>query len=143
VRALLKAGRNATIFVNGDSTTHAEAGPFQQFAMMLGDLHDAKVILYRCAEWETNATTGPKAYADPVTLRTGKGATRTLYLATLPGGMAGYMLAEQRAAALKIPRPDLCIMHHGHNMQTFEVPGGILGSGRSTLLGPLGMTEWQ
>ncbi|EGL62498.1 hypothetical protein AGRO_4757 [Agrobacterium sp. ATCC 31749] len=28
-------------------------------------------------------------------------------------------------------------------MQTFEVPGGILGSGRSTLLGPLGMTEWQ
>ena len=51
---------DATIFVNGDSTTHAEAGPFQQFAMMLGDLHNAKVILYRCAEWETNAATGPR-----------------------------------------------------------------------------------
>ncbi|AYM59369.1 hypothetical protein NT1RE_16565 [Agrobacterium fabrum] len=82
---------DATIFVNGDSIAHAEAGPFQQFAMMLGDLHDAKVVLYRWAEWETNADAGPKAYADPVTLRTGKGATLTLYLATLPGGMAGYM----------------------------------------------------
>ncbi|WCK04365.1 SGNH/GDSL hydrolase family protein [Agrobacterium tumefaciens] len=143
LRALLTAGRNATIFVNGDSTAHAEAGPFQQFAVMLGDLHDANVILYRWAEWETNAATGPKAYADPITLRTGKGATLTLYLATLPGGMAGYMLAEQREAAVRIPRPDLCIMHHGHNMQTFEVPGGILSSGRASLLGPLGMTEWQ
>jgi hypothetical protein len=57
--------------------------------------------------------------------------------------MAGYMLAEQRSAALDIPRPDICILHQGHNMQTFEVPGGILSSGRSSLLGPLGMTEWQ
>ncbi|KVK55522.1 hypothetical protein BCY90_12910 [Agrobacterium deltaense] len=143
LRARLAAGQNATIFVNGDSTAHAEAGPFQQFAMMLGDLHDTTVVLYRWAEWETSAATGPKTYAPPLTLRAGKGATLTLYLATLPGGMAGYMLAEQRAAALKIPRPDLCIMHHGHNMQTFEAPGGILSSGRSTLLGPLGMTEWQ
>ncbi|WP_454687095.1 SGNH/GDSL hydrolase family protein [Agrobacterium leguminum] len=143
LRARLAAGQNATIFVNGDSTAHAEAGPFQQFAMMLGDLHDTTVVLYRWAEWETSAATGPKTYAPPVTLRAGKGATLTLYLATLPGGMAGYMLAEQRAAALKIARPDLCIMHHGHNMQTFEAPGGILSSGRSTLLGPLGMTEWQ
>ncbi|MCZ7493791.1 SGNH/GDSL hydrolase family protein [Agrobacterium rhizogenes] len=143
LRARLAAGQNATIFVNGDSTAHAEAGPFQQFAMMLGDLHDATVVLYRWAEWETSAATGPKTYATPVTLRAGKEATLTLYLATLPGGMAGYMLAEQRAAALKIPRPDLCIMHQGHNMQTFEASGGILSSGRSTLLGPLGMTEWQ
>ncbi|MDH0612243.1 MULTISPECIES: SGNH/GDSL hydrolase family protein [unclassified Agrobacterium] len=143
LRGRLASGQNATIFVNGDSTAHAEAGPFQQFAMMLGDLHDAKVVLHRWAEWGTSAATGPRAYADPVTLRTGKGATLTIYLATLPGGMAGYMLAEQRAAALNIPRPDLCIMHQGHNMQTFETPGGILSSGRSTLLGPLGMTEWQ
>ncbi|AYM64415.1 hypothetical protein At12D13_32560 [Agrobacterium fabrum] len=99
LRALLTVGRNATIFVNGESTTHAEAGPFRQFAMMLGDLHDAEVILYRWAEWQTNAATGPKAYADPVTLRTGKGATLTLYPATLPGGMAGYMLAEQQQPA--------------------------------------------
>lgn len=143
LRARLGAGQSATIFVNGDSTAHAEAGPFQQFAMMLGDLHDATVVLYRWAEWETSAATGPKTYADPITLRTGKGATVTVYLATLPGGMAGYMLAEQRAAALNIPRPNLCIMHQGHNMQTFEVPGGILSSGRSSLLGPLGMTEWR
>ena len=141
LRAYLAAGQNGTIFVNGDSTAYAEAGPFQQFAMMLGDLHDTTVVLYRWAEWETSAATGPKTYAAPVTLRSGKGATLTLYLAALPGGMAGYMLAEQRAAALKIPRPDLCIMHQGHNMQTFEAPGGILSSGRFTLLGPLGMTE--
>lgn len=143
LRARLAAGQNATIFVNGDSTAHAEAGPFQQFAMMLGDLHDTTVVLYRWAEWETSAATGPKTYAAPVTLRAGKGATLTLYLATLPGGMAGYMLAEQRSAALEIPRPDLCIMHHGHNMQTFEMPGSILSSGRAALLGPLGMTEWK
>lgn len=143
LRARLTAGRNATIFVNGDSTAYADTGPFQQFAMMLGDLHDAKVVLHRWAEWQTNAPTGPKAYADPVTLHAGTGATLTVYLATLPGGMAGYMLADQRSAALKIPRPDLCIMHQGHNMQSFEAPGSILSSGRAALLGPLGMTEWQ
>ncbi|MDH6295053.1 hypothetical protein M2315_001517 [Agrobacterium fabrum] len=91
LRALLTAGRNAKIFVNADSTAHAQAGPFQQFAAMLGDLHDATVVLYRWAEWETNTATGPKAYADSVTPRTGKRATLTPYLATLPGGMAGYM----------------------------------------------------
>ncbi|MGP4671896.1 SGNH/GDSL hydrolase family protein [Agrobacterium salinitolerans] len=143
LRARLAVGQNAAIFVNGDSTAHAEAGPFQQFAMMLGDLHDTTVVLYRWAEWETSAATGPKTYAAPVTLRAGKGATLTLHLATLPGGMAGYMLAEQRSAALEIPRPDLCIMHHGHNMQTFEMPGSILSSGRAALFGPLGMTEWK
>jgi hypothetical protein len=143
LRARLTAGQNATIFVNGDSTAYADAGPFQQFAMMLGDLHDTRVVLHRWAEWQINAPTGPKAYADPVTLRAGNGARLTVYLASLPGGMAGYMLADQRTAALKIPRPDLCIMHQGHNMQSFEAPGGILSSGRATLLGPLGMTEWQ
>ena len=143
LRARLTAGRNATIFVNGDSTAYPEAGPFQQFATLLGDLHDAKVVLYRWAEWQTSAPTGPKAYADPVTLHAGTGATLTIYLATLPGAVAGNMFAEQRAAALKIPRPDLCILHQGHNMQSFETPGGILSAGRATLLGPLGMTEWQ
>jgi hypothetical protein len=143
LRARLTAGQGATIFVNGDSTAYADAGPFQQFAMMLGELHDMKVVVYRWAEWQTDAPTGPKAYAEPVTLRAGNGPTLTVYLAALPGGTAAYMLAEQRAAALKIPRPDVCIMHHGHNMQSFEAPGGILSSGRSTLLGPLGMTEWQ
>ncbi|CAH0134684.1 hypothetical protein SRABI05_01277 [Agrobacterium fabrum] len=51
----------------------------------------------------------------------------------------GDSIAHAEAgAAQQTPRPDLCIMHHGHNMQTFEMPGGILSSGRSTLLGPLG-----
>ncbi|MGP4751612.1 SGNH/GDSL hydrolase family protein [Agrobacterium pusense] len=143
LRARLVAGKNATIFVNGDSTAHADDGPFQQFAIMLGGLHDIKVVLYRWAEWQTHAATGPKAYADPVILRAGTGATLTVYLATLPVGRPGYMLAEQRMAALQIPRPDLCIMHHGYNMQSFETPGGIRSPGRAALLGPLGMTEWH
>jgi hypothetical protein len=96
LRARLVAGKNATIFVNGDSTAHADDGPFQQFAIMLGGLHDIKVVLYRWAEWQTHAATGPKAYADPVILRAGTGATLTVYLATLPVGRPGYMLAEQR-----------------------------------------------
>lgn len=129
--------------MNGDSTAHADDGPFQQFAIMLGGLHDIKVVLYRWAEWQTHAATGPKAYADPVILRAGTGATLTVYLATLPVGRPGYMLAEQRIAALEIPRPDLCIMHHGYNMQSFETPGGIRCPGRAALLGPLGMTEWH
>lgn len=84
LRARLTAGQNATIFVNGDSTAYADAGPFQQFAMILGDLHDTRVVLHRWAEWQTNAPTGPKAYADPVTLRAGMGPTLTVYLAALP-----------------------------------------------------------
>ncbi|MFK3781098.1 SGNH/GDSL hydrolase family protein [Agrobacterium sp. NPDC089420] len=143
LRARLIAGQNTTIFINADSTAYADSGPFHQFAMMLGDLHNANVVLYRWAEWQTSAPTGPKAYADPVRLRTGAGPTITVYLAALPGGMAGFMLADHRANALKIPRPDLCIMHQGHNMQSFEAPGGILSSGRATLLGPLGMTAWR
>ncbi|MFP3803067.1 hypothetical protein, partial [Paraburkholderia sp. SIMBA_027] len=82
--------------VNGDSTAYADVGPFQQFAMMLGELHDMKVVVYRWAEWQTDAPTGPKAYAEPVTLRAGNGPTLTVYLAALPGGTAAYMLAEQR-----------------------------------------------
>ncbi len=143
LRARLSAGQNATIFVNGDSTAYVDNGPFQQFAAMLGDFFDVRVVLHRWAEWQTRAASGPRAYADPVTLRPGAGQTLTIYLAALPGGMAGFMLADQRQAALKIPRPDLCIIHHGHNMQSFEAPGGISSSGRSALLGPLGMTEWQ
>lgn len=143
LRARLTTGQDATIFVNGDSTAYEASGPFHQFALMLGDLHDVNVVVYRWAEWQTNASTGPKAYAAPVTLRAGKRATLTVFVAALPGGTAGYMLAGQRAAALEIPNPDLCIMHHGHNVQSFEAPGGILSSGRATLLGPIGITEWR
>ncbi len=142
MHAKLKAGENATLFVNGDSTAYADPGIFYSLAEAMGDMHDATVIIYRWAEWQTNAATGPKAYAAPVTLRTGTRGTLTVYLAALPGGMAGYMFADQRAAALAIPTPDLCIMHQGHNMQSFEVSSGDVRyvSGKSAFLGPIAMT---
>lgn len=142
MHAKLEAGENATLFVNGDSTAYAYPGVFHRLAQAIGDMHDANVIIYRWAEWQINAATGPKAYADPITLRTGKRGTLTLYLAALPGGMAGYMFADQRAAALAIPTPDLCIMHQGHNMQSFELSSGDVRyvSGKSAFLGPIGMT---
>ncbi len=142
MHAKLKAGENATLFVNGDSTAYADPGIFYRLAEAMGDMHDATVIIYRWAEWQTNAATGPKAYAAPVTLRTGTRGTLTVYLAALPGGMAGYMFADQRAAALAIPTPDLCIMHQGHNMQSFELSSGDVRyvSGKSAFLGPIAMT---
>ena len=142
MHAKLKAGETATLFVNGDSTAYADPGIFYRLAEAMGDMHDATVIIYRWAEWQTNAATGPKAYAAPVTLRTGTRGTLTVYLAALPGGMAGYMFADQRAAALAIPTPDLCIMHQGHNMQSFELSSGDVRyvSGKSAFLGPIAMT---
>lgn len=142
LHAKLDAGENATLFVNGDSTAYADPGIFYRLAQAIGDMHDATVIIYRWAEWNINAATGPKAYAAPVTLHTGKRGTLTVYLAALPGGMAGYMFADQRAAALAIPAPDLCIMHQGHNMQSFELSAGDVRyvSGKSAFLGPIAMT---
>lgn len=140
--AKLKAGQNATLWINADSTGYSETGIFYRLARAMGEMHDATVIMYRWAEWQQTVATGPKVYADPVTLRTGTRGTLTVYLASLPGGMAGYMFADQRAAALAIPTPDLCIMHQGHNMQSFELSGGdvIYVSGKSCFLGPIGMT---
>ncbi|WP_244600820.1 SGNH/GDSL hydrolase family protein [Agrobacterium sp. LAD9] len=142
MHAKLEAGQNATLLVNGDSTAYADPGIFYRLAEAIGDMHDATVIIYRWAEWQINAATGPKAYAAPVTLRTGRRGTLTVYLAALPGGMAGYMFADQRAAALAIPTPDLCIMHQGHNMQSFELSSGDVRyvSGKSAFLGPIAMT---
>lgn len=142
IHAKLDGGQNATLFINGDSTAYPDPGIFYRLAMAMGEMHDATVIVRRWAEWQTSAATGPKAYADPVTLRTGTRGTLNVYLASLPGGMAGYMFADQRAAALAIPTPDLCIMHQGHNMQSFELSGGDVRyvSGKSCFLGPIGMT---
>lgn len=141
LKARLSSGQDASLFVNADSTGYSANGPFYKLAVALGDRHDATVVLYRWAEWEESAPTGPKAYAAPVVLRDGDGPTLTVWLAALPGGMAGSMLADQRAAAFGIPAPDLCILHQGHNMQSFEMPGGILSPGRAAFLGPLGMSE--
>lgn len=142
MHAKLDAGGSAVLHINGDSTAYPDAGIFYRLALAIGEMHDATVIIYRWAEWQINAATGPKAYADPVTLRTGTRGTLTVYLAALPGGMAGYMFADQRAAALAIPTPDLCIMHQGHNMQSFELSSGDVRyvSGKSCFLGPIGMT---
>ena len=142
MHAKLDAGQNAVLQINGDSTAYPDTGIFYRLARAIGDMHDATVIIYRWAEWQTNAATGPKAYADPVTLRIGTRGTLIVYLTSLPGGMAGYMFADQRAAALAIPTPDLCIMHQGHNMQSFELSGGDVRyvSGKSCFLGPIGMT---
>lgn len=142
MRAKLDAGENVTLHINGDSTAYPDTGIFYRLARYIGEMHDATVVVYRWAEWQTNAATGPKAYAAPVTLRTGKRGTLTIYLAALPGGMAGYMFADERAAALAIPKPDLCIMHQGQNMQSFELSSGDVRyvSGKSCFLGPIGMT---
>lgn len=144
IKTKLGLGQNVVLFVNGDSTAYSEYGAFYKFAVALGDLFDANVTLRRWAEWDGSAATGPKVYADPVTLRTGSGPQLSVYLAALPGAVAGQMWdASRRAAAIDaIPVPDLAILHHGHNMQSFEViVAGVNHQGRGVFLGPIGMTS--
>lgn len=144
IKTKLAARQNAVLFINGDSTAYSDYGPLYKFATALGDLHDATVILRRWAEWDGVAATGPKAYADPVTLRTGAGPQLSVYLAALPGAVAGQLFdASRRGAAIDaIPTPDLAILHHGHNMQSFEViVPGVNHQGRGVFLGPIGMTS--
>lgn len=145
LKAKMKAGQNAVIFINGDSTSYSEYGPYYKFAVMLGDKHDYTVIMHRWAEWVTSAPTGPKEYSAAVTLRTGTRGTLHVYLAAIPGQVAGAMFdGTRRANAIDgIPTPDICIMHHGHNQQSFQMNAGIGGYavGAGTLLGPMGMTE--
>ncbi|MBS0258371.1 MAG: SGNH/GDSL hydrolase family protein [Proteobacteria bacterium] len=143
--AKMDAGQNAVIFANADSTGYSEYGPFYKFSTALGDFHDYTVVLYRWAEWDGAAATGPKQYAAPVTLRNGSRGTLTVYLAALPGSVAGGMFDGSRRpnAIDAIPTPDLCITHHGHNQQSFPVVGGsgAYAVGAGTLLGPIGMAE--
>ncbi|TRA97276.1 SGNH/GDSL hydrolase family protein [Agrobacterium salinitolerans] len=147
LKAKLTAGENAVVWINADSTGYSEFGPFFKLARSLGDLHDFTVILYRWAEWVTSAPTGPKEYSAPVTLRTGTRGTLVIYLASLPGAVAGQMFdASRKAAAIDaVPTPDLCVTHHGHNMQSFETNSATgmhrYSAGASNLLGPIGMTE--
>ncbi len=145
LRAKMEAGQDAVVFINADSTGYSDNGPFYKFAATLGDLHDYTVRLYRWAEWDVSAATGPKQYSAPVTLRTGTRGTLTVYLAALPGQVGGCMFEASRkpAAIDAIPKPDLAITHHGHNMQSFETPGNDLAIGRGLFWSVIGMISWQ
>lgn len=141
----LEAGQDAIIWINGDSTAYSDNGPFYIFAALVGAVHDYTVVIYRWAEWVTSAATGPKEYSPAVTLRTGTRGTLVVYLASIPGQVAGAMFDGSRRpnAIDAIPTPDLCITHHGHNMQTFNMPSGAgaYASGAGVFLGPVGMAE--
>lgn len=147
LKALLETGKDAMIFINADSTGYSDYGPFYQFPVLLGDVHDYTVIMHRWAEWDGSALTGPKQYSAPVTLRTGTRGTLRIYLAALPGQVAGTIFDGTRkpTALDALPRPDLCITHHGHNMQSFNIPTntGNYASGIGLIVGPVGMLELQ
>ncbi|MQB37577.1 SGNH/GDSL hydrolase family protein [Agrobacterium tumefaciens] len=149
LKTKLEAGQDAVLFVNGDSTSYSDYGPYYKFAVALGDLHDYTVVMNRWAEWDNVAgtATGPKQYASSATLRTGTRGTLTVFLAALPGQVAGCMFDGTRKpnAIDAIPTPDLCIIHHGHNMQSFNIPSGTsnYATGVGLFLGPIGMTELQ
>lgn len=140
----LAAGQDSVVFVNADSTGYSADGIFYHTAVEIGALHDATVILYLWAEWVDTAPTGPKAWKAPVTLRTGAGPKLTIYQAATPGQVPGYAFDGARRSAMidAIPTPHLCIMHQGHNAQSFEVNApGLNTVGAGLFMGALGMTE--
>jgi hypothetical protein len=144
----LANGQNSVVFINADSTGYSDYGPFYLWAVAVGALYDATVTLHRWGEWNvgTGTAIGPKAYEAPVSLRTGAGPTLTVYLAALPGAVAGQMFAASRkpTAIDAIPTPDLSILHHGHNMQSYSVPySAKYGIGAGLFLGGIGMTSLQ
>lgn len=145
IMAKLSAGQNAVMFVNGDSTAYSEYGPYYKFAVALGDLYDYTILMYRWAEWGGSSANGPKQYAAPVTLRTGTRGTLSVYLAALPGQVAGCMFEASRkpTAIDAIPKPDVAVTHHGHNMSTFEAPAGDLAIGRGLIWSIIGLISWQ
>ncbi|PZR86253.1 MAG: hypothetical protein DI537_29085 [Stutzerimonas stutzeri] len=145
LKAKLEAGQNAVVFVNADSTGYSEFGPYYKFAVALGNLYDYTIVLYRWAEWGGSSANGPKEYAAPVTLRTGTRGSMAVYLAALPGQVAGCMFEASRKpnAIDAIPKPDLAITHHGHNMSSFETPGSALSIGRGLFWSIVGLISWQ
>lgn len=144
LKAKLASGRDAVLFINGDSTSYEKHGPYYLFAKAIGDAVDCKVILHRWAEWNKGTPTGPKQYEPAETLReTGK-ATLNVYLATLPGSVPSDMFAGARRekAIDAIPTPDCCILHHGHNMRGFpQALAGDRSTGRGMILAAIGMTS--
>lgn len=145
LKAKLEAGENVTVFANTDSTGYSEYGPYYKFAVALGDLFNCTVIMHRWAEWGGSSANGPKEYAAPVVLRAGTDQTIDFWLAALPGQVAGCMFEASRkpAAIDAIPKPDVAITHHGHNMQSFETPGNDLAIGRGLFWSVIGMISWQ
>lgn len=152
LRNELDAGQDVTIFVNGDSTAYSDFGVYYLFPKMLGDKYNATVIMRRWAEYDPVAGTwtGPKDYAAPVTLRVGTAQTINVYLAAIPSKVAGTIFDGTRkpTAIDAIPTPDICIMHQGHNMQSFPTIAGATGlafysNGIGKWLGPIGMQELQ
>ncbi|WP_454850495.1 SGNH/GDSL hydrolase family protein [Rhizobium binxianense] len=144
VKATLDAGVSATVLVLGDSTAYSSFGPFYKFGAALGNEYDATVNIHLWAEWEVSVPTGPKEYLALETIRSGSGPTIDIYLAALPGSVAGQMFdASRRPNAIDgIPTPDLIIWHYGQNMKTFNIPvAGEYASGRGIFLGPIGMAS--
>ncbi|MCZ4073532.1 hypothetical protein [Agrobacterium sp. LMR679] len=68
-----------------------------------------------------------------------------VYLAALPGQVAGCMFEASRKpnAIDAIPKPDVAITHHGHNMSSFETPGSALAIGRGLFWSIIGLISWQ
>jgi hypothetical protein len=138
--------QNASVFVNADSTGSSSFGPYYLWVTAVGALFDCTVNLYSWAEWIGSGPNGPKAYAAPVTLRSGGGPTLSMYLCALPGAASGFPFdGTRKAAALDaIPTPDLCILHHGHNMLSFDqrVPTSY-ATGAGLFHATVGMTSIQ
>ena len=145
LKTKLAAGQNVNIFANTDSTGYSEYGPYYKFAVALGDLYNATVIMHRWAEWGGSSANGPKAYAAPIVIRNGTSQTIDFWLAALPGQVAGCMFEASRkpTAIDAIPTPDVAITHHGHNMSSFETPGNDLAIGRGLFWSIIGLVSWQ
>lgn len=144
IKSKLASGKDAVLFINGDSTSYEKHGPYFIFAKAIGDAMDCKVILHRWAEWNMGAPTGPKQYEPAETLREKGKGTLNVYLATLPGSVPSDMFAGARRvnAIDAIPTPDCCILHHGHNMRGFpQALAGDRTSGRGMILAAIGMTS--
>lgn len=147
LKAKLKAGQNAVVFVNADSTGYAPDGPFYIWAKAVGAIYNCTVNLYLWAEWNVSAPTGPKAYATVSTIRSGSAQTLTIYLCSLPGAVSGFPFnGSRKAAALDaIPTPDVAIIHHGHNMSAYDQQyAGSIVTSEGLFLSTVGMTslEW-
>jgi hypothetical protein len=147
LKGKLQAGKDGVLFINGDSTSYSEYGPYYKFAQALGEATGCTVILHRWAEWVVSAPKGPKEYAQPVILHQGGSQAKLeVYLASLPGAVAGDMFSGSRRthAMGAIPRPDCAILHHGHNMVNCPVAfKGDPSSGRGLFLASIAQTSMQ
>lgn len=142
----LRNGKDATLLIIGDSTAYSEFGPYFQFGAVLGAEIGCKVVLHRWAEWESWQPSGPKVYAVPKVVHPGSGPTLEMFLAALPGGVAGGMFdGSRRAAAIdSIPTPHAVLWHHGHNHRSFEQPiPNEYGLGAGHFLGSIGLVSMK